>query len=480
MKSAIRNTILVTIVTFFCLYQVTTNAQETEEFVNCNCESVYEEMIQKLETNYIGLRQLQLAKKDDEYIQRKKKFKAKSKNVLPENCTEFLDEFLDFFNDGHLHAIERPKYSDSLLFKFKSEIKSKALNEKELQDHKDSLDIKRDNSNDNILGYWTDGKSKFITIKNNDVYEAYILETNVKSVEKGELKAIIRPTEKGYALRYYSYKYTPVYVRGSLYKDYNVFTAGHVYWKRVNESFHINMDDAIDLKKPSLKIINPKTTLITIPSFNYDFKSFNDFVSRNEQYIKDSRHLIIDIRGNRGGNGIYFPLIELFATQDMSGSQGLVLASQDNMEYFERKMKYSRRIYKPVVKNIQNNMGEIVDGPEYPNKNYKIRDNLIQNVAILTDKACASAAESFILHAKRSSDKVTTFGSPTAGMIDYTSVNSVLLDSGNQNILLIYPTSTLHKYIPEKGFNKTGIVPDMEIKNNVVDKVEFIYNALKN
>ncbi|GAB4165237.1 MAG: hypothetical protein Tsb0033_26920 [Winogradskyella sp.] len=478
MKAAIRYTILVTIVTFFSLYLCNTNAQETEKFVNCNCESVYVEMIQKLETNYIGLKQLQLAKKDHEYIQRKKNFRAKSKNVLPENCTEFLDEFLDFFNDGHLHAIERPKYTDSLLLEFKNEIKNKALNENELQAYENNLAIKVSDSKDNILGYWTDGKSKFITIKSNNVYEAYILETNVKSVEKGELKATIRPTVKGYALRYYSYKYSPVYVRGKLCKDHNVFSAGHVYWKRVDESFHINMEEAIDLKKPSLKIIDPKTTLITIPSFNYDFKSFNDFVSRNEQYIKDSKNLIIDIRGNRGGNGIYFPLIELFATQDMSGSQGLVLASQDNLEYFERKMKYSRRIYKPVVKNIQNNMGKIVDGPEYPKKNYRIRDNLIQNVTILIDKGCASAAESFILHAKRSSDKVTTFGSPTAGMIDYTSVNSLLLDSGSQNILFVYPTSTLHKDIPEKGFNKTGIKPDFAIPSSIENKIAYVMKKM--
>ena len=85
-----------------------------------------------------------------------------------------------------------------------------------------------------------------------------------------------------------------------------------------------------------------------------------------------------------------------------------------------------------------------------------------------------SAAESFIIHSKRASSKVKTFGSPTAGVIDYTSVNSLLLDSGKQYIYFGYPTSTLHKDIPDRGYNETGILPDESIAKDVKDKVGFI------
>jgi len=91
-----------------------------------------------------------------------------------------------------------------------------------------------------------------------------------------------------------------------------------------------------------------------------------------------------------------------------------------------------------------------------------------------------SAAESFILHFKSSSSKVTNFGSPTGGVIDYTSINTLKLNSGNQNIFFGYPTSTYHKDIPRNGYNKTGIIPDVLIGNNVKDKIAFImeyYNS---
>ena len=125
-------------------------------------------------------------------------------------------------------------------------------------------------------------------------------------------------------------------------------------------------------------------------------------------------------------------------------------------------------------------MGQIVDGPLYPKRNYKKRKkSRVENVAILTDEACMSAAESFILHCKQNSTLVKTFGSPTNGVIDYTSVNAVLLESGNQNIYFGYPTSSLHQRIPDDGFNKTGMLPDVPIDPSVKDKVAFIMNYYK-
>ncbi|MEM7110542.1 MAG: S41 family peptidase, partial [Bacteroidota bacterium] len=122
-------------------------------------------------------------------------------------------------------------------------------------------------------------------------------------------------------------------------------------------------------------------------------------------------------------------------------------------------------------------------GPLYPKKRFKPANTKIRNVAILTDQGCMSAAESFILHSKRASTKVLTFGDRTAGVIDYTSVNTLPLHSGKQNIYFGYPTSTLHKEIPDKGYNRTGIIPDVPIPAKVKDKISYIldyYNVNQN
>ncbi len=443
----------------------------------CNCEIVFKDLVEKLENNYIALAQKRLAGSDKAYEARKTLYSERSAEVDAENCTAFLDDFLSFFEDGHLSVFEYPNYSEAEVSGFKEEIKKRKIT-RDMLDRmilNDSTSIR--SSSDKILGKWTDGKSDFIVTKNKDVYKAYILESTVEGIEFGECKAIFSPNSDGYLVEYYSYNYSKRYTSGDVYKEDLVLRGGGLFWIRKESPFKRELEsiDKINFKSPSIIKLDEKNTIISLLSFSLGYKSFNDFIKENKHLIINSENLIIDIRGNTGGNGIYFPLIALYATQNMEGSQGLVLASLDNLSYFERQRKYSKKVFKPVVNRIKSNQGEIIDGPSYPGKKFKTpKKSKIKNVAILTDEGCASASESFILHSKRSSTKVKIFGAPTEGTIDYTSVTSILLNSGKQYIYFRYPTSTLNKEIPNNGYNKTGIIPDIPIQNDVKDKVDFI------
>lgn len=467
------NIYLLALISLVLSYHHAVGQELQKETIECDCKLAFQDMIHKLEHNYIGLKQLQNANKDEEYRTRKGEFEQKSAEILPENCTEFLNNFLDYFGDGHLFVFERPKHSESEVSDYKKRIKATKLDKDRLIDLGLSI---HDQGRNVIEGMWTDGKSEFIIVEAGNGYKAYVSESTRDGVDAGELKAVFRPQEKGYSCTYYSYAYSPSYVRGDVYKDGELLVMGHVFWKKVDASFSLGSGGLNTLSHPRLTVLNENSTLLTIPTFNIDYQVFKKFIEEHENLIKNSSNLIVDIRGNRGGNGIYFSLIEMYATQPMKGSQGLVLASNDNLAYFERQMSYSKKIYGPVVQRISDNMGRIVDGPAYPGKKFKRKKTNIENVAILTDKACASAAESFILHSKRSSTKVKTFGSATDGMIDYTSVNALLLNSGNQNIYFGYPTSTLHKDIPNNGYNETGIIPDIAIRSEEADKIQYILN----
>ena len=167
----------------------------------------------------------------------------------------------------------------------------------------------------------------------------------------------------------------------------------------------------------------------------------------------------------------------------MKSTQGQVFASEDTKRYYEKMRHYSEEIYGTMVTEIENNMGEIIPGPNYTEQQLDFQPSKIKNVAILTDGAVGSAAESFVLHSKQVSSKVITFGSPTYGMIDQTSVNAILLEtSKDQNIYFGYPTSSLGGKDDRhpNGYNKTGILPDISIKDSVQDKVQFIMDYYKN
>ena len=266
----------------------------------CKCNLAFADLLSKLESNYIGLKHLQISGKDQEYEDRKRDYQQKSEEIEPENCTEFLNDFLDYFDDGHLSAFERPKFSEAELIDFKKNIKDTKVSKEQLQQKAlEQQEKKQSLDKDIIVGNWTDGQSQFSIIKVEHNYHAYILETQQEGTEAGELKAIFRPTEEGYSCKYYSYKYSPIYLKGGVYKDGQLLVAGHVFWERVASSFSIATNGVDDLKLPSIEAINESSTLLTIPSFLVDYKIFNDFIKENEELIKNSSNLIINILTHR-------------------------------------------------------------------------------------------------------------------------------------------------------------------------------------
>ena len=443
----------------------------------CDCTSVYKELVQKVEENYIGLALMNDAKKR-QYNHLKEEFAHKVDGIKPEDCTQFLQNFLSFFSDEHLFVYERPKYSEQQLAAYKTSIKNNVINvESILQTLEFEKDIIENNGLDGIIGKWTDGESELAIIKDEGYYKAYILNSKHESVNPGELKAIFKASKKGFDGTYYSYSYEPRYVEGDIYKEKSLLVlTGGLYWGKVGSlsNREIAMINKDEITLPTIQKIDDKNTLFSIPSFLADYNKFIKVITDNIDVLKNTTNLIIDVRGNVGGNAIYFSFIDAYATHTLKGGQGLVLASKETQKYFDRLAKNSPDIYQPVVDRINQKMGEIIDGPKYKDKQFPPFESKIQNVAILSDNGSMSAAESFILHSQGSSNKVTTFGSPTGGVIDYTSINTIALDSGNQNIYFGYPTSTYHKNIPEKGYNSTGIIPDVMIKDSVMDKVNFI------
>ncbi|WP_336513958.1 S41 family peptidase [Pollutibacter soli] len=453
-------------ITLILFFRLSTYAQENV----CNCSKNFERLIGKLETNYIAY---QLIKNEIEknYESHKFRFKTLAAETNDNNCTKLLQEFLSFFHDGHLFVSEYPDFPAADLEKTKAEIKQNMYD----------LNRMHPIGRSPIEGYWTDGQSKFVIVQNKNSnipfeWVAIILETK-DSTKKGEIKFAVDKSGNSWEGIYYTNAYAYRYVKITPYKENSILSVwGGILWGKLS-----GKDDSVyNPVLPTVKKIDNENVLLTIPSFLVDAKDFDKVLIENIETLLFANNLIIDIRGNTGGNGIYFNLMRLYYEKPAVSSRGLALSSADNITYFEKfASTRSGDPYVPVIKAMREKPGGIVAGPDFRDLGLTPEKTNIQKVVILTDRGNMSAAETFVLYSKAVSNKVITMGDNTGGVVDFNNINMIKIGCDKHGIYFGYPTYTLHDKVIEHGYNKNGIPPDVKIDSGVPDKIAFVLEYLK-
>lgn len=445
------------------------------------CSKVFDELTVKLESNYLAYKQLVEAGEEDKYKKLKFNYSRLVKGLTTDNCTRMLELFLQEFNDGHLFVFEKPEYTkrEKKLLQKRAKINQRNIEE--------VLEKLKAQGHGEITGKWSDGNYEIAIIKEGDYYKGYTI-TESDTIPSGSLLASFnKGNMTGMQGTWYNYNHEPKFIEVNLSKENTLLSfSAENKWGRIEgePKREIEVINPKDITQPSLRFLDKETTLLTINSFSSDPNYLEELLRKNAEAVVSRSKLIIDVRGNRGGNAVYFGFIPVYATQGLtSRGPGEVLASEDIKGYFQRLAKMSPDVYQTVVDRIKNNMGDIVLGPDFPDRALQQYPSKIEHVAILTDEACMSACESFILHSKAMSNKVKVYGTNTAGVIDYTSVMSVKLKSSkNQNIYFGFPTSSLGKgYFTDEypdGYNKTGIKPDVAISNSIDDKISYVMEMM--
>jgi C-terminal processing protease CtpA/Prc len=85
-----------------------------------------------------------------------------------------------------------------------------------------------------------------------------------------------------------------------------------------------------------------------------------------------------------------------------------------------------------------------------------------RRVGVVIDRGTVSAAEVIALYA-RMSKRVTIYGEPTAGALDYQSISIVPIAPDERRWYLGYPTVTRNETLPVGGMRGKGIAPDVRM-----------------
>jgi C-terminal processing protease CtpA/Prc len=213
--------------------------------------------------------------------------------------------------------------------------------------------------------------------------------------------------------------------------------------------------------------------VFSIPSHDpAQARLLNTLVRTHVEAIRSRSLLIVDLRGNEGGGAFttrslhpFIVTTELRPTPYDSGA-AVMLSSPAQITYARRFTGTDTSAFvRSLVARLEANAGSLVPLEETPPPSPPPAEPSVAGnwrVVVLVDRGTISAAEVLVLRALRSARAVVV-GEPTAGALDYQSVQVLSLGTGYPRWSLGYPTITAHADLPRRGMRGKGIQPQVHI-----------------
>jgi len=189
---------------------------------------------------------------------------------------------------------------------------------------------------------------------------------------------------------------------------------------------------------------------------------------------------IIDLRTNRGGStGVFEPIEPYLFTHTYIGDGDGHWMTPGHTAAFEGFLRnYDSLLSEPVKAFL---IRKVADGRAQPGSwslqggdtvHYAAVQPFPQRVAILSSRENASAGESFLITARGMSRKVTIFGTPSAGLLDYGDINAFDLPCKHFRIRI--PSRRANYIDAGKAYDRSGFPPDVRIPGGTTDWIAFV------
>lgn len=232
--------------------------------------------------------------------------------------------------------------------------------------------------------------------------------------------------------------------------------------------------------------VDSETFLIRFPSCEGDPSL--EWVNESIEAYKESqcKYLIIDIRGNGGGQDTYYqPYLKLLYDRESLSKGVEIRNSKDNITYLKTQVERLPWL-QGVVDKAENSNEEFIPLVEDYIIKYDTVNTLPIKAAIIIDSNVASSGEQMVLDIKGCSSRTIIYGKGnTLGCLDYS--NTRRADMRGCGITTYVPM-TRSARLPDNGIDDTGIAPDVRISlhlpkiltNNIDEWVLWVAEELKN
>ncbi len=438
----------------------------------CNCETDFRWVKETFEKNDAGFSYGIQQKGDDIYKKYTETLFAKAKNITTQKeCTQVIQKWLRFFRKGHFSISSNYLQPDPK----KDSWESIAVTENQIKEK-----IAKGNASP-YEGIWTIAKYTIGIVKKGDEFKGVILASENQAWTPGKVKFTITKDGSGvfYLGDYSPLEFTKAALIGNntLKLEYEVLA--RVYPKMEEDSNLALYAKEASAYTPFIQKLSPKTVLFCIPTFNGTQKTLIDSTIRaNDELIKSTENLIIDIRDNGGGSDdSYEKIIPFLYTNPIRTINTELYSTPLNnlrmMDFYDHPEKYGfteedRKWAKKSYDTLQKHLGQFVNLNDGRTVNIQQFDSILpmpKNVAIIINEHNGSTAEEFLL-AARQSKKVKLYGITTMGVLDIS--NMYFVDSPDKLFTLGYSLSKSLR-IPDMAIDGKGIIPDFYIDKSIRD-----------
>ncbi|MBF9143515.1 S41 family peptidase [Hymenobacter properus] len=258
------------------------------------------------------------------------------------------------------------------------------------------------------------------------------------------------------------------------------FGDGHATLAHTGAYQRLNNLQLARRKRPSLEVLDEHAVLLTIPSADSSQQKLVDsLLTANKARLARTPYLLVDVRGNGGGNArVFLSLLELLYTRPVVLDGVAFRSSPRNLAMFRAGLATPglpadvRKRMSSIIARMEASPTGFVPGQ--PGRTITLGKHRVQaypkRVSILMDHRCASATEEFLLAARQSS-KVTLFGQPTAGTLDYADLYLEPLPSG---LFAVSIPMSRSLRLPDRPFDANGMKPDVPVPGWEFDWADFV------
>lgn len=450
----------------------------------CNCLDNLNTAVTKVEANYAGFPSKTIGQPQVAYqnLLTNLREQAQGINEVPA-CYALLANYVRFFRDKHFSVsrwknrakewVIRPSISET---SFKDQLSKRKLHPLE--------------------GIWVHPDSTLtlgIQRSSPQSFEAIVLASKSAELPIGLVYYQIRPGDsKGFLVETHDVQGSNksyARQRGNLFQHWSFALWGKVYPQSMNAS---EQAELATWRKNNhglaFQQLSPHTTYLKIPTFTNNDDKIQALVSTHDAQIRRSENLIIDLRGNGGGNTGWSALLPYVMTNTIVQGNSWLRVSPDNVKLKLEEM--APVVNNPVPEELKKyftdaHMASLKKAyAELPTSTavfYPIHgldiplDSILiypKKVALLVDEWCGSSTEYF-LFLMRQSKKVQSYGSNTVGVMDYEGPTVTTPLPSDQFILTI-PISR-SSWTEKAPIDLTGFTPDVKLnmpQEKWVDKVK--------